>query len=61
VYRVLVGKAEGEILIRGSGKNKREIFKRISEECATDLDSASSYSEDCDEILSCIKAGMFCV
>jgi hypothetical protein len=59
VYRVLVGKAEGERLIRESGKNRREILKRISEECATDLYSASSYSEDCSENLSFIKPGKF--
>jgi len=33
VYRILVGIAEGERLIRGSGKNRREILKWISEEC----------------------------
>jgi hypothetical protein len=35
--------AEGERLIRGSGKNRREILKWISEEWFNDLDSMSSY------------------
>jgi hypothetical protein len=39
VYRVLVGRAEGERLIGGSGKNMRGILKWISEECVTGLDS----------------------
>jgi len=53
--------AEGERLIRGSGKKRRELLKWISEVCVTDLDSMCSYLEYCDENLSCIKVGMFCV
>ena len=57
MYRVLVGMAEDERFIRGSGKDRREIL--ISEKCVNDLDSVSSYLEVCDETLICIKAGMF--